>query len=146
MSLGTLGSSFNYDFSEAPNGSVYYSSGSTVFVVHGTSKPVAVLHASGQVFAVAANRTELFVDVGRKVTGYKLSNGVAGVALRHWTLYTTNKTTSAGLYVAGSTRLGVDGLGHRRERIRVRRREQIQDLVRDGAQGQQQRLPGGHGR
>jgi hypothetical protein len=102
VALGALGTTFNYDFSEAPNGSVYYSSGSTVYVVHGTSAPVVVLHASGHVFAVAANRTELFVDVGRKVTGYKLSNGVAGAALRHWTLYTTLKTTSVGLYVVGS--------------------------------------------
>ncbi len=103
VALGALGSSFNYNFSEAPDGSVYYSRGSTVYVVQGTSAPVIVLHASGHVFAVAANKTELFVDVGRKVTGYKLSNGVAGVALRHWFLYTTNKTTSAGLYVVGST-------------------------------------------
>ena len=100
VTLGALGKSFNYDFSEAPNGSVYYSRGSTVFVVHGTAAPVAVLHASGHVFAVAANRTELFVDVGRTVTGYKLSTGMK---LRHWTLASANKPTSAGLFAVGGT-------------------------------------------
>jgi len=100
VSLGALGSSFNYDFSEAPNGSVYYSRGSTVFVVHGTSAPAVVLHASGHVFAVAANRTELFVDVGRTVTGYKLSTHKV---LRHWALASANKPTSAGLFAVGST-------------------------------------------
>ena len=103
MSLGALGSSFNFEFSESPNGSVYYSRGSTVYVVHGTSAPVVVLHATGHVLAVAANRTELFVEVGRKVTGYRLSNGVAGVTLRHWTLFTTFKPTSAGLLPVGGT-------------------------------------------
>src|ERR1700722_2737421 len=98
--LGALGSSFNYDFSEAPNGSVYYSSGRTVFVVHGTSAPVVVLHAKGHVFAVAANRTELFVDVGRTVTGYRLSTHKV---LRHWALASANKPTSAGLFAVGST-------------------------------------------
>ena len=100
VALGALGSSFNYNFSEAPNGSVYYSRGSTVYVVQGTSAPVIVLHASGHVFAVAANKTELFVDVGRKVTGYKLSNLTP---LRRWTLNTTYKPTSAGLYAVGGT-------------------------------------------
>jgi len=98
--LGALGSSFNYNFSEAPNGSVYYASGSTVYVVHGTSAPAVVLHAGGKVLAVAANSTELFVEVRRTVTGYELSNGMT---LRHWTLATTNKPTSAGLYAVGST-------------------------------------------
>jgi hypothetical protein len=101
VNLGVLGTSFNYDFSEAPNGSVYYSSGSTVYVVHKTSAaPVVVLHASGHVLAVAANSRELFVEVGRTVTGYRLSNGVT---LRHWKLATTHKATSAGLYAVGST-------------------------------------------
>jgi len=97
--LGALGSSFNYDFSEAPSGSVYYSAGKTVYVVKGTKAPVAVLHAGGTVLAVAANSSELFVAVGRTVTGYKLSTGTK---LRHWYLG-GRKPTSAGLLAVGST-------------------------------------------
>jgi hypothetical protein len=100
VALGALGKFFSYDFSEAPDGSVYYSSGSTVYVVHGTSTPAVVMHASGHVLAVAANSSELFVEVRRTVTGYKLSNGVA---LRHWTLASALKPTSAGLYAVGGT-------------------------------------------
>ena len=97
--LGALGSSFNYDFSEAPSGSVYYSTGKTVYVVKGTKAPAVALHAGGTVLAVAANSTELFVAVGRTVTGYKLSTGAK---LRHWYLG-GRKPTSAGLYAVGST-------------------------------------------
>ncbi len=100
VSIGPATISFNFDFSEAPNGAVYYSRGKKVYVVNGTSTPSVQLTASGNVLAVAANSTELFVDVGRTVTGYQRSNRKK---LRQWTLLSSKTPTSAGLYAVGST-------------------------------------------
>jgi hypothetical protein len=100
VGLGRLGNSFSYVFSEAPNGNVYYSRGSVVYVVKGNHAPVTALHASGTVFAVAATSSELLVDVGSKVTAYALSNGSR---LGSWSLPSPARVTSAGLYVVGTT-------------------------------------------
>jgi hypothetical protein len=98
--LGRFGSSFNYDFAESPSGAVFYSSGAKVYVVKGTSAPAQVVQAAGNVLAVAANSSELFVDVGATVTAYRLPGGIA---VGRWRLNSQFPTTSAGLYAVGST-------------------------------------------
>lgn len=98
--LGRFGSSFNYDFAESPSGAVFYSSGAKVYLVKGTSAPVQVVQATGNVLAVAANSSELFVDVGATVTAYRLPGGIA---VQRWRLNSQFPTTSAGLYAVGST-------------------------------------------
>ncbi len=98
--LGRFGNSFNYDFSESPSGAVFYSNGAKVYLVKGTSAPVQVVRARGNVLAVAANSTELFVDVGNTVTAYRLPGGIA---IRQWTLSSPAPVTSAGLYAVGGT-------------------------------------------
>ena len=100
VDLGRLGPSFTYVLSEAPNGNVYYARGSVVYLVKGDHAPVTALRASGPVLAVAANSSDLLVDVGSKVSAYALSNGRW---LRTWTLPSSEKVTSAGLYVVGTT-------------------------------------------
>jgi hypothetical protein len=91
--------SLSRDFTEAPDGAVYYSRGSSVYVVKGTSAPKLVLRAQGNVLALAANSSELFADVGRTVTAYRLPSGAE---LRHWTLSSPFAVTSAGLFAVGS--------------------------------------------
>jgi hypothetical protein len=98
--LGHFGSTFNYDFAESPSGAVFYSSGAKVYVVKGTSAPVQVVQATGNVLAVAANSSDLFVDVGSTVTAYRLPGGIA---VGQWRLDSQFPTTSAGLYAVGST-------------------------------------------
>jgi hypothetical protein len=101
IDLGRLGSSFTYQFTEDPNGNVYYFRGSDVYVVRGDRGPVSILRAKGNVLAVAASTSDLFVDVGRTVTEYRLSNRRT---VRSWTLAKSlGAPTSAGLYVVGST-------------------------------------------
>ena len=100
VSLGKPGKLFNFEFSEGPNGAVYYSQGSAVYVVKGTSSPALFVHASGNVLAVTANSTEVFAEVGRTVTGYSLSGAKV---LRHWKLASKPPLTSAGLYAVGGT-------------------------------------------
>ncbi len=99
VDLGRLGAGFSYVLSEAPDGNVYYWRNSVVYVVKGDHAPVTALRASGPVLAVAANSSDLLVDVGSKVSAYALSNGRR---LRTWTLPSSEKVTSAGLYVVGS--------------------------------------------
>ena len=53
VDLGRLGPSFSYLLTEAPNGDVYYALGQVVYLVRGDHAPVAVLHASAPVLAVA---------------------------------------------------------------------------------------------
>ncbi len=131
--LGALGSSFNYDFSEAPNGSVYYSSGRTVFVVHGTSAPVVVLHAKRA--RVRGRREQNRVVRRRRPDGH----GIPAVkrhgraTLRHWLAHHANKPTSAGLFAVGSTVWAWTDWATDDERTRACQCQQIQDLVRDGA-------------
>ena len=100
VDLGRLGSGFSYVLTEAPDGDVYYSKGSVVYLVKGDHAPVAALRASAPVLAVAANSSDLFVDVGNKVSAYALSNGRP---LGTWTLPSIAKVTSAGLYTVGDT-------------------------------------------
>jgi hypothetical protein len=100
VDLGRLGPDFSYVLTEAPNGNVYYSRGSVVYLVKGDHAPVAALRASGPVLAVAANSSDLFVDIGNKVSAYALSDGRR---LRTWTLPSIATVTSAGLFTAGTT-------------------------------------------
>ena len=100
VDLGRLGSDFSNVLSEAPDGNIYYSKGSVVYLVKGDHAPVTALRASGRVLAVAANSSDLFVDVGNKVSAYALSNGHR---LRTWTLPSIATVTSAGLYLVGTT-------------------------------------------
>jgi hypothetical protein len=100
VDLGRLGPEFSYVLTEAPDGNVYYSRGSVVYVVKGDHAPVTALRASGPVLAVAANSADLFVDVGNKVSAYALSDGRR---LRTWTLPSVAPVTSAGLDTVGTT-------------------------------------------
>jgi hypothetical protein len=100
VDLGRLGPDFSYVLSEAPDGNVYYSRGSVVYLVKGDHAPITALRASGPVLAVAVNSSDLFVDVGSKVSAYALADGHR---LRTWTLPSSEKVTSAGLYTAGTT-------------------------------------------
>lgn len=101
VSLGAVSSKFTYQFSEAPNGTVYYFKGRVVYAVAGMKKPATVLHAGSNVLAVAANKTEFFVQTGRTVRAYS----VAGHHLvRTWGLRKSlGPLTSAGLDAVGST-------------------------------------------
>jgi hypothetical protein len=99
--LGRLGSRFTYQFTEDQNGNVYYFRGSTVYEAKFNSGPHAILHVRGNVLAVAATTSDLFVDVGRTVTEYRQSNHHK---VRSWTLARSpSAPTSAGVYVVGST-------------------------------------------
>jgi hypothetical protein len=99
--LGRLGSSFTYQFTEDPKGDAYYFRGSVVYEAKFNSGPRAILHVHGNVLAVAASTSDAFVDVGRTVTEYRLSNHHK---VRSWTLpRSAGAPTSAGLYVVGST-------------------------------------------
>jgi hypothetical protein len=100
VSLGKLGNAFAIQFSEAPDGDVYYGHGSVVYVVRGNHAPVAVMHAAGPVLAVAANSADLFVEVKATVTAYRLSNSRR---LRSWSLPSPFPVTMAGLYPVGGT-------------------------------------------
>lgn len=91
--------SLSRDFTEASDGAVYYSRGSSVYVVKGTSEPKLVVRAQGNVLALAANSSELFADVGRTVTAYPLPGGAE---IRHWTLSSPFAVTSAGLFAVGT--------------------------------------------
>src|SRR5580700_11256680 len=100
VDLGRLGPDFSYVLSEAPDGNVYYSRGSVVYVVKGDHAPVTALRAAGPVLAVAANSADLFVEVGNKVSAYARSDGRR---LRTWTLPSIAPVTSAGLFTVGTT-------------------------------------------
>ncbi len=101
VSLGHVGSAFTYQFSEAPNGTVYYARGRMVYAVAGSSPPAAILHAAGPVLAVAANSKDFFAEVGRTVSEYRRSDREF---VRKWTLpKSIGPLTSAGLFAVGST-------------------------------------------
>ncbi len=101
VDLGRLGTSFSYVLTEAPNGDVYYALGKVVYRVKGDHAPVAVLHASAPVLAVAATSADLLVDVGSKVSAYSLCDGRL---LRSWNLPgSVAAATSAGLFPVGNT-------------------------------------------
>jgi hypothetical protein len=97
--LGSSSGLFTDVFTEAPNGTLYYSVGSVVREVRGTSAPRVVLHAGHKVIALAASSSRLFVQTQLRVTEYSRSSGRR---LRHWTLHSpVTPITSAGLFVVG---------------------------------------------
>ncbi len=101
VALGTTSDIFKNAFTESPDGKLFYSRGSVVYVVTGTAKPAVALHARGQVMALAANGSGLFVLTGLRVTEYSRSNGAA---VRHWTLSSpVTPITAAGLLSVGTT-------------------------------------------
>jgi hypothetical protein len=101
VDLGRLGSSISYVLTEGRGGDVYYALGKVVYRVRGDHAPVAVLHASAPVLAVAATSADLLVDVGSKVSAYSLCDGRL---LRSWNLPgSVAPATSAGLFPVGDT-------------------------------------------
>lgn len=95
VNLGKLSNAFAIQFSQAPDGDVYYSRGPVVYVVRGDHAPVAVLHAAGRVLAVAANSSDLFVAVKSTVTAYRLPDSRP---LGSWNLPSPLPVNVAGLY------------------------------------------------
>jgi hypothetical protein len=101
IALGATSGLYGDAFAEAPNGAVFFSRGSVVYVVEGNRAPVIALHAGGTVLALAANDSDLFVENGLRLTEYSRGNGSQ---VRHWTLTSlVASVTSAGLYVVGDT-------------------------------------------
>ena len=101
IALGATSGLYGNAFTEAPNGAVFFSRGSVVYVVEGNRAPVIALHAGGTVLALAANDSDLFAETGLRVTEY--SRG-SGSQVRHWTLTSlVASVTSAGLDVVGDT-------------------------------------------
>jgi hypothetical protein len=101
IALGATSGLYGNAFAEAPNGAVFFSRGSVVYVVEGNRAPVIALHAGGTVLALAANDSDLFVETGLRLTEYSRGNGSQ---VRHWTLTSlVASVTSAGLYVVGDT-------------------------------------------
>lgn len=101
IALGATSSIFNNIFTEAPDGTVFYSNGKVVSVVTGDSAPKVALHASGNVQALAANDKDLFVQVGLTITEYTRSNGSR---VRHWKVTSPfTPITTAGLTSVGNT-------------------------------------------
>lgn len=99
-SLGPTSDVFANAFAQAPGGDVFYSNGSFVYKVAGNSAPTLAVTAGGTVLALAANTSELFVQVGLTVTAYRRSDGSV---IRHWTLTSpVTPITSAGLYSVGN--------------------------------------------
>ena len=101
VALGTTSDVFRNAFTESPDGKLFYSRGSVVYVVTGTAKPAVALHAGGRVLALAANDSDVFVLTGLRVTEYSRSNGDA---VGHWTLSSpVTPITAAGLLSVGTT-------------------------------------------
>src|SRR5580700_3367036 len=67
ISLGATSDVFGDAFTEAPDGTVFFSHGSVVYVVHGDQAPAVKLHAGHPVLALAANSSDLFVQTGLQV-------------------------------------------------------------------------------
>src|SRR5580700_4130196 len=70
IALGATSGLYGNAFAEAPNGAVFFSRGSVVYVVEGNRAPVIALHAGGTVLALAANDSDLFVETGLRLTEY----------------------------------------------------------------------------
>jgi hypothetical protein len=83
-------------FAQAPNDTVYFSSGSVVKAVKGNAAPVVVAHAAGKVLALAATNSALYVEVGSTITEYALP----GMAVhKKWSWPNPGaKPTTAGLF------------------------------------------------
>jgi hypothetical protein len=101
VALGRTSNMFRNVFTEAPNGALFYSRGSVVYLVTRHSAPRVALRASRRVLALAANSSDLFVQTGLTVTAYRRSNGSK---VRQWSLTSpVIPITSAGLLVVGRT-------------------------------------------
>jgi hypothetical protein len=100
IALGVTSSLYGNAFTEAPNGTVFFSRGSVVYAVEGNRAPVIALHAGRTVLALAATDADLFVGTGLLVTEYSRANGSQ---VRPWTLTSPATVTSAGLDVVGGT-------------------------------------------
>ncbi|HTX01835.1 MAG TPA: hypothetical protein VMD59_23835 [Acidimicrobiales bacterium] len=89
---------------EAPNGAFYYSFGSTVEVVRGDGAPSKVLTPQGDVLALAATASDIYVETGLTVSEYSLP---AVTLRRRWSLPENRFAaahalpTSAGLVAGG---------------------------------------------
>src|SRR5277367_97085 len=101
IALGPTSGLYGNAFTEAPNGTVFFSRGSVVYAVEGNRAPVIALHAGRTVLALGANDSDLFVETGLLVTEYSRASGGQ---VRHWTLTSLfGPVTSAGLDVVGDT-------------------------------------------
>jgi hypothetical protein len=101
IALGATSGLYGNAFTEAPNGTVFFSRGSVIYAVEGNRAPVIALHAGRTVLALGANDSDLFVETGLLVTEYSRATGGQ---LRHWTLTSPfGPVTSAGLDVVGDT-------------------------------------------
>jgi hypothetical protein len=101
VALGATSDLYGSAFTEAPNGTVFFSRAAVVYVVEGDRAPGIALHAGATVLALGANDADLFVETGLRVTEYSRATGSA---LRHWTLTSlAAPVTSAGLDVVGGT-------------------------------------------
>jgi hypothetical protein len=68
---------------EAPDGAVFVTTGSTIYVVDGDHAPQVAEHATGPVVALAADGTDLYVETGLTVTDYSRQSGDE---VRTWSL------------------------------------------------------------
>ena len=101
IALGPTSSLFGNAFTEAPNGVVFFSRGSVVYVVEGNHAPEVALHAGGPVLALGATDSVLFAETGLRFTEYCRADGRP---VAHWTLTSpVARVTTAGLYVVGDT-------------------------------------------
>ena len=75
IALGATSGLYGNAFTEAPNGTVFFSRGSVVYAVEGNRAPVIALHAGRTVLALGANDSDLFVETGLLVTEYSRVNG-----------------------------------------------------------------------
>ena len=73
---------------EAPNGAVFVSTGSVIYVVDGDGPPEIAEHVGAHVIAMAANTTDLYVETGLTVTDY---NRQTGDQVRTWALPVPSK-------------------------------------------------------
>jgi hypothetical protein len=89
-------------FAEAPNGAVYYTVGTRVFVVNGNSRPVVATALATPIIALAVNSTDFFVQTG--LTVFEYSRHTDAYAGHQWNLSSPHKPiTSAGLLAVGNT-------------------------------------------
>jgi hypothetical protein len=79
---------------EAPDGAVYVSTGSVVYVVDGNAAPHVAVHAASRVLALAADATGVYVETGLAVTAYDRRSGDK---VRTWDLPGASAPTAAGL-------------------------------------------------
>src|ERR1700679_103128 len=68
IALGPASGLYGNAFTEAPNGTVFFSRGSVIYAVEGNRAPVIALHAGRTVLALGANDSDLFVETGLLVT------------------------------------------------------------------------------